>query len=391
MWFVYSWSSASEMYTVVYIRRITGPVGPDRSLKTLTRRPRAVRALAVALLVVLPLALAGCTRPDDPPAPPETPAYPKHPLRFDGTDAFTFVEKQVIGPDGKVQYRIPGTPGNARVAQFIENELATRGAKTEFQSWGAEYACKNTPLRNVVGTFPGATNRTIVLLAHYDTRPVADKDPVLANRGKPVPGANDGGSGVAVLLELADALRGRVKNLTVIYAFVDAEDGGDLPRDPYDCSTGWIMGSLQFMSRYNRTVAKTTEGIIVVDMVGDTDLVLRKEGYSAKGPGRLFQDYIWKTGQRLGYTSVFLDDVCCDITDDHRAFLDPPAVSRFGRPLPAVDIIHLDADADVFPSTHHTVDDDLEHVSAESLAIVGRTLEHVLLDLDRVASPLELS
>ena len=347
-----------------------------------------MRALAVALLVLMPLALAGCfkTGPEEQPPKPE---WPKHALRFNGTEAMDLVRAQVIGPDGNVQYRIPGTAANARVAQWIENEMATLGAKTEFQSWGAEYACRNTPLRNVVATFPGATNRTVVLLAHYDTRPVADKDPVPENRMKPVPGANDGGSGVAVLIELAESLKGRVKNLTVIYAFVDAEDGGDLPRDAYPCSTGWIMGSLQFMGRYNRTVAKTTEGIVVVDMVGDPDLTLRKEGYSAKGPGKPLQDMLWDVGQALGYEDVFLDDVCCDITDDHRAFLDPPAVARFGKPLPAVDIIHLDHGADVFPGTHHTLADDLDAVSPASLEIVGRTVEHVLLDLDRapLASP----
>lgn len=345
-----------------------------------------MRPLAVVLLLVLPLALAGCMKPDVPPIPPK-PDWPKHDLRFNGTAAYDLVKAQVLDADGNVQYRIPGTPANARVAQWIENELALAGARTEFQSWGADYACKNTPLRNVVGTVPGATNRTVVLMAHYDTRPVADKDPVAANRAKPVPGANDGGSGVAVALELANVLQGRIKNLTLIYALVDAEDGGDLPRETYPCSTGWIMGSLQFMGRYNRTTATTTEGVIVIDMVGDPELMMRKEGYTAKGPGKPLQDYVWMVGQRLGYGSVFKDDVCCDITDDHRAFLDPPAVSRFGRPLPAIDLIHIDEGPDVFQSTHHTLQDDLDHVSPASLELVGRTLEHVLLDLDRAPLP----
>ena len=344
-----------------------------------------MRTALLVLLVALPvLASAGCFRA---PLPPPEPVFPRHELTFSGSDAMEEIRAQMTLPNGSVRYRIPGTPGNAYVAGSIEEQLGILGLRTQFQNWGSSYACRDpTPLHNVVGVRQGATNRTVVLGAHFDTRPAADKERAAADRIRPVPGANDGASGVAVLLELADVLSDRAPNLTIVYAFFDAEDGGDLPRSRWDCSTGWIMGSLRFAGSWMpRNVPRSfnvTEGVIVVDMVGDPGLVMLKEGYSVEGPGAPLQDLIYDTGRRLGHTSIFVPSVGPKITDDHRAFLDAALVQGTAQ-YPAVDLIHLSDDpVDPFPATHHRLSDTIENVNPVSLEAVGRTLEHVLLDMD---------
>ena len=184
----------------------------------------------------------------------------------------------------------------------------------------------------------------VVLGAHYDTRPQADLDP--SDPAAPVPGANDGGSGVAVLLELAAAMPPETLPRAVWLVFFDAEDSGGI--DGWE----WIVGSSHFVE----TLEVEIEAAVLVDMVGDADLRLPLELNST---GAL-QQQIWLAARTLGY-GAFVAEPGPSILDDHTPFL------RAG--IPAVDIIDIE-----YPPWH-TQADTLDKISPASLEQVGRTLQ----------------
>lgn len=334
---------------------------------------RAFTLLVVALLV------AGCTRVDDPapttstnvvtttPVLP-TPTGPPVPPIFDGTSAFDFAVEQVLREDGSTRYRIPGTLGNDEAAAIIAGHLESWGWIVQYDSFTANYQCNETSMHNVVAEKPGPSGQVVILGAHYDTRPIAEDDPDPEARSRPIPGAGDGASGVAVLLELGRVLP--QVNDTVRLVFFDAEDGGDMG----DGCTDWIIGSTHYAESMTSAQVAQTKAMVLVDMVGDPNLVLPKEGISRGAQGAPVQKRIYEIGAGLGYAEIFTNDTTHGyaITDDHKPFHE--------RGIPAVDLIHLVAAPQYFPAWHHTQQDDLSNVSPASLEAVGRTLEVWLRD-----------
>ncbi len=185
-----------------------------------------------------------------------------------------------------------------------------------------------------------------IIGAHYDARRYADQDPDPAKRQQPVPAANDGASGVAVLLELARVLQPDTLNEEVWLVFFDAEDNGDIG------DWGWTLGSADLAPKLPRA----PEAVVVVDMVGDADQQLYYEMNSTPA----LREQIWKVAADLGYTS-FIAEPKTSVLDDHTAFI--------AQGYPAVDIIDFD-----YP-VWHTTADTIDKLSAQSLETVGRTLE----------------
>jgi Zn-dependent M28 family amino/carboxypeptidase len=184
----------------------------------------------------------------------------------------------------------------------------------------------------------------IIVGAHYDSRIYADNDPDPVNHTQPVPGANDGASGVAVLLELARSLP---RNTVPVWlVFFDAEDNGRI--ENWD----WILGSREFVARN----PLTPRAVIIVDMIGDADLNIYRE----RNSNVELTDEVWATAKSLGYDHTFIDEYRHSMIDDHTPFVE--------RGIPAIDIIDFD-----YPYWH-TMDDTPDKVSAESLQIVGETL-----------------
>jgi Zn-dependent M28 family amino/carboxypeptidase len=181
-------------------------------------------------------------------------------------------------------------------------------------------------------------------VAHYDSRIYADHDPDQTKRQEPVPGANDGASGVAVLLELARTLPS--ETVPVWLVFFDAEDNGKIP------GWDWILGSRLFV----KTIHIKPQAVIVVDMVGDNDLNIYME---EKSDPDLTKE-IWQLAQEMGYSQFFIKEIKHNIIDDHIPFIEAG--------IPAVDIIDID-----YPYWHTTSDTN-DKVSAQSLEIVGSTL-----------------
>ena len=265
----------------------------------------------------------------------------------DGARALRRVERQVAaGP------RVPGTPGHDAVRDRIAADLRGLGAKVELQSFADTVDGRPLALTNVIGRFGPAAGRRVALLAHYDSRPWCDRDPDPARRSLPLPGANDGGSGVAVLLEVAEVARRRPPPIGVDLVFLDGEDLGreDRPDD-------YCRGARGYAARLPAPgdAARPVAGFLF-DMVGDRDLGIWDEGTSAQRAASLV-DLVHEAARATG-ARHFHAGVRYTLTDDHVPLLDAG--------LPAVDVIDFD-----YPAWH-TSRDLPDRCSAASLAEVAR-------------------
>lgn len=256
------------------------------------------------------------------------------PVMFDGQRALADVQAQAaFGP------RTPGSEGHNKVRAWLR-------AKLESAGWMVEVHRTHRlghPIFNIIAKRNAAPPQ-IILGAHYDTRLVSDHDPDPAKQPQPGLGANDGASGVAVLLELARTLPAGIPPTWLV--FFDAEDQGRI--EGWD----WILGSSAFVEELD----PKPQAVVIVDMVGDTDLNIYYE-INSDAPLRA---EIWETAAGLGYGDVFIQREKHSILDDHHPFL------RAG--IPAVDIIDFD-----YPYWH-TTQDTPDKVSAASLQAVGETL-----------------
>jgi len=254
---------------------------------------------------------------------------------FNGERALANVEMQVgFGP------RTVGSSGHAKALEWMRAELSAAGWKSRIQS----SMMLGHPIQNLIA-YRSDVPPQIILAAHYDTRMFADQDPDPAKRSDPVPGANDGASGVAILIELARVLP--QDTLPVWLVFFDAEDNGRIQ------GWDWILGSQTFVA----TLDFQPEAVVIVDMIGDADLNIYKEQNSDQG----LTNEIWAVATDLGYEQSFIPEYKYSILDDHTPFLQAG--------IPAVDIIDFD-----YPYWH-TTSDTADKVSAESLEMVGKTLQ----------------
>ncbi|MGA2503977.1 MAG: M28 family peptidase [Anaerolineales bacterium] len=252
---------------------------------------------------------------------------------FNGQQAYQDVAAQVaFGP------RTPGSPAHAQVIVYIQQELEKAGWKVQIQvnKW------LGFSVQNIIATRSDTAPR-IIVGAHYDSRLLADQD-TGPGRSQPVPGANDGASGVSILLELARTLP--TKSVPVELVFFDAEDNGGLD------NRQWIMGSQAFV----QTLTVKPQAVVIVDMVGDANLNIFEERNSDP---KLTAE-IWAKAANLGFGKYFVSTPKYDMIDDHSPFL--------AAGIPAVDIIDFD-----YPYWHTTADT-LDKVSAQSLQTVGETL-----------------
>jgi hypothetical protein len=268
------------------------------------------------------------------------------PAGVNGERALARVRHQVeAGP------RIPGSAGHAAVRDWIAAELERLGGTVERQTFTDSTLGTPLPLTNVIGHFgpraaPGV--RRVVLAAHYDTRPWSDQDPDSARRSDPVPGANDGASGVAVLLEVAECLAARRPAIAVDLVFLDGEDQGRAEQGGEFC-----LGARGYA---RRLPDPPPVAAFVFDMVGDRDLAIHPEQRSAREAANL--NALVLEGARATQATAFHEAPRYYLTDDHVPLLDAK--------VPAVDIIDFD-----YPAWH-THRDDVDQVSAGSLAQVAR-------------------
>ncbi len=286
------------------------------------------RVLSLLGLALAAAALAG----DSQSAPPP---------RFDGQRSYRDVETQMkMGP------RTVGSPAHARLVDWMAAELKGAGWTVEIQ----ETPYNGIKIRNVAGK-RGQGKPWIILGAHFDSRLWADHDPDRSRRRQPVPGANDGASGVAVLLELARVIpRDLGKRIELV--MLDAEDNGEIP------GWNWCLGSEIYASR----LTGKPDAVVIIDMIGDADLNIYRERASDQG----LTSEIFRTAARLKIPQ-FIDELKYEMDDDHIPFL--------RRGIRAADLIDFD-----YPYWHTTADT-ADKVSAASLQAVGDVLLAWLTDV----------
>jgi glutaminyl-peptide cyclotransferase len=270
--------------------------------------------------------------------------------KFNGQRALGDVEYQMkLGP------RIPDSQAHSQTVEWLMSELSAAGWATEVQ----EAQVLGHPVRNVIARW-GEGRPWIILGAHYDSRLKADRDPIAQNRTLPVPGANDGASGVAVLTELGRTLpillenqnaSGQEKYKQIWLVFFDAEDNGNI--EGWD----WILGSRNFVNE----LTENPDAAVIVDMIGDANLNIYMEMNSDPN----LTKEIWVRAKELGYSKQFIPQYRYRILDDHLPFLEAG--------IPAVDLIDFNY------AYWHTREDTSDKVSAQSLQIVGDTLLSWLL------------
>jgi len=274
---------------------------------------------------------------------------------FDGKHAYDYLLGQMnFGP------RPPGSKAIRATGDYILAELQKSGWQTDTQ----EFTFRGVPIRNIIAKSGVGQGPLVILGAHYDTRPRADMDK--QHPEQPVPGADDGASGVAVLLELARTLdRTQFKN-KVWLAFFDAEDNGDLDAcalrvvpmqvQTESCDTTpwtWSIGA-DYVAEH---LPSKPAAVIVLDMIGDANQNI----YYEQNSDQVLQENIWKIADELGYRQSFIPQFYWSMTDDHTPFL--------RRGIRAVDMIDFD-----YPPWHTTADT-ADKVSGDSLARVGRVLQ----------------
>jgi len=272
------------------------------------------------IVVLISILLIGCVQSE--------------PISFDGNNALNYIEKQIeFGP------RIPGSDGSNAVEELIKSELELTGWVVESQNFIFDHV-------NLTNIIAKSSNNPpeIIIGTHYDTRAFSDNEASLSLKKIPVPGANDGASGTAVLLELGRILSR--KEHDIWFVFFDAEDQGNLG------NWEWSIGAQYFANQLD----SSPEFVIIIDMIGDENLEIYKENNSTIS----LVESIWLEAEKLGYESYFNQEYKFSIIDDHLPFIN--------KGIPACLIIDLD-----YPYWH-TTEDTLDKVSDNSLEIVGNVL-----------------
>lgn len=284
---------------------------------------------------------------------------------FNADSAFSFVKKQVdFGP------RVPNSSAHAKCALWLEEKFKSFNAEVIVQQGDAKAFDGNVlKMKNIIAQFQPAKQNRVMLCAHWDTRPFADQDKKDVN--KPIDGANDGGSGVGVLLEIGRQLSLSHPNLGVDIILFDAEDygqpdGGMMKEQNHT----YCLGS-QYWANNKHKPDYFPRYAILLDMVGAPNATFTMEGVSMQFAPHVVKK-VWDAASRLGYSSYFVYDKTNPITDDHY-YINTLA------DIPAIDIIHYDPTTKYrFPKTWHTHQDNIENIDPKTLKAVGQTLLEVV-------------
>jgi glutaminyl-peptide cyclotransferase len=296
--------------------------------------------------LVLILSLLLCTAPGCSPSA-ETPT-------FDRGAAFDLLKKQVdIGP------RYPGVGGHAACRDFIVSQLKPYADEVRVQDFKQSVAGKTLSLSNITALFNPKAKSFILLAAHWDTRPLADMEVDPARQAKPILGANDGASEVAVLLELARLFKQRQPDVGVMMVFFDGED---YATNPPSADT-MFLGSKYFAGHLDPKTKQAIRYGILLDMIGDKNLGIYEEAQSLAAAPEVVKK-VWDTAKSLGYEKSFIASSKYSISDDH--------IPLIKAGVKCIDVIDFDY------APWHTLDDTVDKCSPDSLGIVGDVIAKVV-------------
>lgn len=309
------------------------------------------RSALYALLFIL----VACG-PDEPVQPPDnnkTERYLSIAPVFQADSAYLFVKKQVeFGP------RVPLTIPHEKCAAWLQEQFKKYGAGVQLHSGTVNaYDGKNIQLRNIIASYAPEKKKRVLLAAHWDTRPMADRDSV--DKEKPIDGANDGASGVGVLLEVARNIQLRAPGIGIDIILFDMEDYG----------SKFCLGS-EYWSKFPHTPGYMASYGILLDMVGGKNATFPVEGISMQYATNVVHK-VWERAGALGYGHMFLWNEMQPITDDH------VHINQIAG-IPCVDIIQMDPNTGDFGPFHHRHSDNMEGIDKQTLKAVGQTIMEVI-------------
>lgn len=284
-------------------------------------------------------------------------------MEFNADSAYRQVQAQVdFGP------RVPGTEEHEKCAEYFVSELNRYGVDTVIQQKTTVTAFNGDklPINNILGQINKDAVVRVLLLAHWDTRPWADAEPDESKHSMPILGANDGGSGVGVLLEIARCLQEKKPAIGVDILFVDAED--------YGTSNGtedtWCLGTQYWIKNLPYSPSRMPKYGILLDMVGGKNAKFYRE-YISQYAASYVVDKVWAMAAAAGYGDKFVNELCSSIVDDHLY------VNQGG--IPCIDIIEArNPQTMSFNPTWHTLNDNMSNIDKQSLKAVGQTLLNLI-------------
>jgi glutaminyl-peptide cyclotransferase len=277
--------------------------------------------------------------------------------RVQKDSALAFVQKQL-----SFGTRVPGTDGHKACRDYIVKTMKGYGASVEIQDFKASFLGKtDVPSYNIVCKINPNAEKRVILFAHWDTRLIAEKDADVSMQGKPIPGAIDGASGVAGLLEIARLIKSNPINLGVDFVFFDAEDQGS-------ADGNWCIGS-QFWSKSVAKDEKKPDFGVLLDLVGAKNATYGMEGYSMEAAPDLVKK-IWNLAAQMNKSEYFQVYVGGKIEDDHFY------VNTIAR-IPTVDIIETTTNG-TFGHYHHTHKDNIDEIDPANLGAVIQVVTAVL-------------
>jgi len=328
----------------------TGGPAMNRWLKTLA---------LVAFLSVSTFAFFSCEESKNIPPPPKETKAVVQPPTFNADSAFAYIAKQVsFGP------RIPNTPGHIQCSDYLVLKLKKFGATVYEQDFQTKaFDGKLLRAKNVIGSFNPEAKKRLLLAAHWDTRPWSDEDAKFPL--KPFDGANDGASGVGILLEIARIISQSVQKPSVGIDIIlfDAEDYGKSGAEDSYCLGAQYWAKNKHLPNYSAYYG------ILLDMVGAKNASFNKEGVSMQYAPSIVNK-VWDKASSLGYGNYFTSKQVGSITDDHYY------VNKIAK-IPMIDIIDY-SDSDGFGDFWHTQEDNLTVIDKATLNAVGQTLLHVI-------------
>ena len=286
---------------------------------------------------------------------------------FNQDSAFVFIQKQVdFGP------RVPMTAEHKACGDFLAGKLASYGADvTEQTADMTHYDGQKITIRNILGSFQPEKETRVLLFAHWDTRPFADRENDKEKQLQPILGADDGGSGVGVLLEIARQIQLKSPEIGIDILFFDLEDWGQADFDEKQIPGEWWCVGSRYWSEHPHIPNYKAKYGILLDMVGASNATFTREGYSVQYASNIVEK-IWSTASKLGYGQFFSGKAGGYITDDH------VPVNEI-RHIPSIDIINMKDDSNTgFASHWHTHNDNMNNINKTTLKAVGQTVMEVI-------------
>ena len=320
------------------------------------------------VITLLAVGMASCENETPAPAKPKKQETKKAVIvpEFNQDSAYRYVKEQVdFGP------RVPNSKAHGQCASYFVQKFKSFGAEVTEQKFKSR-AFDGTILNgvNIIASYNPSAHKRILLCAHWDSRPFADNDPDPKNHNTPIDGANDGASGVGVLMEIARQIQANPMDIGIDIVLFDLEDYGQPQGSTYpQVEDSWGLGAQYWSKTPDPNGARAQFGILL-DMVGAENITFTKEYFSVYYASGVVEK-VWNKAAQLGYSNIFINREAGAVTDDH------VYVNKLAK-IPTIDIIHHVEGSQSFFPYWHTLKDNMDAIDPNSLNIIGVVLMNVI-------------